>query len=152
MDSDGVLCIASCGKAKVWNRNPNTGATKAEDVYIGRYSKSCIKYAKNFYPSSWCILSAKHGFLLPDDIVPTDYNVTFNNKKTNPISIEQLKRQAEEKNLNRFKKIIIIAGKNCGRIASEVFPDAVIINPLNGHGGIFKQANILSEAVRKMSL
>jgi hypothetical protein len=64
MYDKSILCIASCGKEKIWNKNPHAGPTKAQDVYIGSYAKRCAAYAKEFYPSSWCILSAKHGFLL----------------------------------------------------------------------------------------
>lgn len=147
MDESDVLCIASCGKAKIWKKNPHAGPTKASDAYVGPYSKRCIEYARKFYPSSWCILSGKHGFLLPDDIVPGDYNATFSDKRTNPISIDKLVVQVEIKKLRRFKKIVVMAGANYAKIAAMVFPNALIITPLSGCGGNISQANILAKAI-----
>jgi len=72
-----VLCIIPCGNRKIWDKNPNAGPTRAKDVYIGPFAKKCKEYAEKFYLSSWCILSAKYGFLFPDDIVPGSYNVTL---------------------------------------------------------------------------
>jgi len=149
---DEVLCIASCGKAKIWNKNPRAGPTNAGDVYVGPYARRCIEYAKKFYPSSWCILSAKYGFLLPDDVVPEDYNVTFNNKTTNPITIDRLQKQVVEKKLDRFERIVIIAGENYAKIAREVFPNAEVITPLKGLGGNIRQANILAKAIKNNTL
>ena len=107
-----VLCIISCGNRKIWDKNPNAGLTRARDVYIGPFAKKCKEYAEKFYPSSWCILSAKYGFLFPDDIVPGPYNVTFNDKRTNPISVEELSKQVKEKGLDRYEKILVVGGKN----------------------------------------
>lgn len=59
-----TLCIASCGKAKIWDKHPELGSTKARDAYIGVHTGLCRKYAERFYPGSWIILSAKYGFLL----------------------------------------------------------------------------------------
>jgi len=73
-----TLCIVPCGNRKIWDKNPNAGPTKVEHVYIGPFAKKCREYAMRFYPSSWCILSAKYGFLFPNDIVPIPYNVSFN--------------------------------------------------------------------------
>jgi len=48
-----VLCIIPCGNRKIWDKNPNTGPTRAKDVYIGPFAKKCKDYAEKFYPSSW---------------------------------------------------------------------------------------------------
>ena len=69
-----VLCIIPCGNRKIWDKNPNAGPTRAKDIYIGPFAKKRKEYAEKFYLSSWCILSAKYGFLFPDDIVPGSYN------------------------------------------------------------------------------
>ena len=65
-----TLCIVPCGNRKIWGKYPDKGATKAKDVYIGPFTSKCGKYAMHFYPDSWYILSAKYGFLHPEDIVP----------------------------------------------------------------------------------
>jgi len=104
------LCIAPCGSKKIWSKNLKAGPAKARDVYIGPFAKKCREYAEKFYPSSWYILSAKYGFLLPDDVIPGPYNVSFNDKKTNPISLKDLARQAEQKKINKYKSVVVLGG------------------------------------------
>ena len=103
---------APCGSKKIWDRNPNAGATKAKNAYIGSFAKTCIEYAEKFYPNSYIILSAKHGFLFPDELIQENYNVTFKDPNTKPISVEELKRQAIEKDLLKYDEIVAIAGKD----------------------------------------
>lgn len=106
------LCIVPCGSKKIWDKNPNAGPTPAKDVYIGPLAKKCKEYARKFYPSPWCIMFAKYGFLFPDEIIEGTYNVSFNDKKTNPISVEALVEQAQEKGLSNFNAIIVLGGRN----------------------------------------
>lgn len=94
-----TLCIVPCGKKKIWEKNPKAGPTKAKNVYIGPFAKKCREYAEKFYPYSWCILSAKYGFLFPNDVVLGPYNVSFNDRKTNPITTKELSAQVIEKDL-----------------------------------------------------
>ena len=42
---------------------------------------------------SWVILSAKHGFLRPNDIVLENYDLAFDSKSDKVISIEQLQNR-----------------------------------------------------------
>lgn len=93
-----TLCIAPCGSKKIWDKDSNAGPTAAKNVYIGPFANKCREYAEKFHPSSWCILSAKHGFLFPDDKIPGPYNVSFNDKKTKPVNIDQLSTQIQKKN------------------------------------------------------
>jgi hypothetical protein len=78
--------------------------TPAKDVYIGPFAKKCREYAEKFHSSAWCILSAKHGFLFPDDKIPGPYNVSFNDKNTKPINIKKLLIKVRKKNLINMKK------------------------------------------------
>jgi len=71
--------------------------TKAEDVYIGPFARTCIEYAKKFYLDSYVILSAKYSFLFPDEVIPENYDVTFKDPKTKPVSVGELRRQAIKK-------------------------------------------------------
>ena len=97
------LCIVPCGSLKIWDKYPDAGPTKAEDAYIGPFAKTGIEYTKKFYPGSYVILSAKYGFLFPDKVIPENYNVTFKDPSTNPITIEELRRQAKEKGLMKYE-------------------------------------------------
>ena len=130
------LCIVPCGNKKIWDKNPKAGPTKAEKVYIGSFSKKCQEYAKKFHNDSWYILSAKYGFLSLSDVVEGPYNVTFNDLKTNPISKPDLIYQINQKNLDQYDKIVVVAGKKYLQMLKEVFPDKKIENPLDGCAGI----------------
>jgi len=141
------LCVVPCGSRKIWDVNPNAGPTKARDMYIGSFAKACREYAEKFYPDSYVILSAKYGFLFPDDVIPGPYNVTFNDPSTNPISVEELRRQAEEKGLTKYDEIVVIAGSNYVNIVRKVFKDKRVITPLSGLGGMGNMISALKKAV-----
>lgn len=125
-----TLCIIPCGKRKIWDKHPEAGPTKAKNVYIGPFAVSCRRYAERFYPSAWCIISAKHGFLFPEDVVQGPYEVTFSNPRTNPITLEKLKAQVAEKCLQEYQKIVVIAGKEYARRVQIIFHEKEISTPL----------------------
>jgi len=133
--------LYNTGNRKIWDKNLNAGPTRAKDVYIGPFAKKCKEYAEKFYPSSWCILSAKYGFLFPDDTVPGSYNVTFNDKRTNPISVEELSKQVKEKGLDRYEKILVLGGKKYVSMVK-------IYTPLEGYKGIGYMMNRLNQALK----
>ncbi len=74
-----AICIIPCGKKKIWDKYPSEGAVSAEEAYIGTFHRLAEQYAKKFF-NDWIIISAKHGFLLPHDIVPENYDLTFGQK------------------------------------------------------------------------
>lgn len=125
-----TLCIVPCGNRKIWNKKPNAGPTKARNVYIGPFAKKCREYAEKFYPTSWCILSAKYGFLFPEDIIEGTYNVSFNDKSTNPISPNELSNQIMEKGLNSYDRIAVLGGRNYVNIVKVIFHKEEIHTPL----------------------
>ncbi len=143
-----TLCIIPCGRKKIWDKYPDSGPTRAKDVYIGSFAKKCREYAEKFYPGHWCILSAYHGFLFPDDIVPGPYNVTFNDKQTNPITIEKLTSQASRKRIDEFDRIIVIGGKNYAEIACAIFPSISIYLPLKDCKGMGYMNGEMTKAIR----
>jgi hypothetical protein len=124
------LCIVPCGSRKIWDKNPKAGTQKARDVYIGPYASQCIEYAERFYPDSWVILSAKYGFLFPDDIIPGPYNVTFNKKGSNPIAFEKLAIQVGEKKLLHCDSLVVLGGTEYVKIIEAAFPGHIIDVPL----------------------
>jgi len=147
MNYEKVLCIIPCGNRKIWDKNPNAGPTRARDVYIGPFAKKCKEYAEKFYPSSWCILSAKYGFLFPDDMVPGPYNVTFNDKRTNPISVEELSKQVKEKGLDKYEKILVLGGKKYVSVVRKVFSKKKVYVLLEGYKGIGYMMNRINKAI-----
>ena len=68
------------------------------------------------------ILSAKYGFLEPDQIIPENYNVTFNDPSTNPISLEELKKQIE-RSYSHYTCIVALGGRTYSEIVSQAFID-----------------------------
>jgi hypothetical protein len=144
-----TLCIVPCGNRKIWDKTPNIGSTEAKDVYIGPFAKKCREYAMRFYPSSWCILSAKYGFLFPSDIVPGPYNVSFNDRKTNPITTKELSAQMAERKLSNYERIVILGGKNYVEMANEVFSSKEILTPLSDCKGIGYMMGKLNDAIKR---
>jgi hypothetical protein len=57
------------------------------------------------------ILSAKYGFLRPEDPVPGPYNVTFKVNRTGPVDIATLQQQVVDLGLHRFRTVIALGGK-----------------------------------------
>ena len=138
-----TLCIVPCGKRKIWDKFPDAGPQEAQAVYIGPYVSKCIQYAQIFYPNSWRILSAKFGFLLPIDIVPCSYNITFKDKRTRPISKYELFSQIQDKGLYKYDKIIVLGGKTYAERIDYLFEQKTILKPLFGCR--------IGEALRKLN-
>ena len=128
-----TLVIVSCGKRKIWSQEPTKGPTKARDAYIGGPFRVNKKYAEKF-SDRWVVLSAKHGFLDPDNVVPGNYNVTFKDPSTNPISISQLKKQVKQKRLNTLDTVVVLCGHDYAEAVSNAFSGlkVTIKMPLNG--------------------
>lgn len=143
------LCVVPCGSLKIWDKNPDAGAVRARDVYIGNFARTCIEYAEKFYPSSYVILSAKYGFLFPDELIPGNYNVTFKDPKTNPISVEELRKQAEQKGLMKYDEIVVVAGGDYVKIVEKVFRGKRIVAPLKGLGGMGQMISAMKKAIRE---
>lgn len=115
---------------------PGAGPTAAEFVYTGHFAGKCRQYAQKFHSSNWCILSAKYGFLKPDDVVPGPYNVSFNDKSTCPIGITELTEQVSKQGIDRYERIIVLGGSNYVSMTKKVFTSSHILTPLRGCKGI----------------
>ena len=144
-----TLCIVPCGNRKIWNKNPNAGPTKARHVYIGPFASKCMEYAEKFYPDTWRILSAKYGFLSPEDTVHGDYNITFNKQETNPITIEELAAQVREMRLSEYGRIVALGGKKYITKVSLVFKEREVLAPLNHCKGIGYMMATLNDAIKR---
>lgn len=142
-----TLCVASCGKSKIWDKQPQAGPTPAKDVYVGPFSGACGQYAQNFYPASWCILSAKYGFVFPDELIPASYNVSFNDRKSNPISESALLKQAQDKRLLEFDRIVVMGGEKYRRMMAAVFTGKQLVFPLQGMKDMGSMIRRMKQAV-----
>ncbi|WP_459502950.1 DUF6884 domain-containing protein [Bacillus sp. C1] len=142
------LCIIPCGKKKIWDKYPDKGPTEAKDVYMSPFGKACQAYASEFF-EKWVILSAKHGFLLPTDIVKENYDLAFDSKSDEIICIEQLKKQMIKKELVEFDEIVLLAGKKHKKVVTKLYPEEIISYPLEGCKGIGYMLQRLKCAVEK---
>jgi hypothetical protein len=107
---EDTLVVVSCGRMKIWGRQPHRGPTPARDAYTSDYFRVNRAYAEHF-GELWVILSDKYGFIDPDFVVPEAYEVTFDNPKSGPISSEALREQVHDKGLARFKTVIGLGGR-----------------------------------------
>lgn len=147
MTESRKLCIIPCGSAKVWDKNQNAGPQKAKDIYTGVFAVACQRYATSFY-DHWVILSAKHGFLYPNDVITETYNVSFIKPSEETISIEELRSQARTKGLINFNEITVLGGKHYVERAMKVFDQGQSFNlPLSDCTGIGYMLQKLTNAL-----
>lgn len=142
------LCIIACGKKKIWDKNHRIGPINAKELYIGSFTKKCIEYAEIFYPDSWCILSAKHGFLFPNEKIHGNYSECFHDKNSNPITLKELKIQIKDKNLDKNDEIIILGGKYYTELIKNLFSKNKVFNPLSNCKGIGHMMKKLNELIK----
>ncbi|HFT5899554.1 TPA: DUF6884 domain-containing protein [Bacillus cereus] len=142
------ICIIPCGKKKIWDKHSDYGPMEAKDVYISPFGKACEAYATMFF-ENWVILSAKHGFLRPNDIVLENYDLAFDSKSDEVINIEQLQKQMVDKSLLQFDEIVLLAGKKHKKVVTKLYPEEMITYPLEGCKGIGYMLQRLKEAVKE---
>lgn len=143
------LCIVPCGMRKIWDEKGkrDLGSVEAKYVYTGSFSTKCRDYAEKFYPGEWCILSAKYGFVLPGEIISGPYDVSFNDIKTCPITIDQLVQQIKQKNLDEIENIIVLGGKKYASIVEKAFPGKLVSNPLENCRGMGYMMQKINQAI-----
>ncbi|WDQ16786.1 DUF6884 domain-containing protein [Rhodopirellula sp. P2] len=115
-----TLVIVPCGSSKVWSKNPLAGPTIARDAYVGSPFKVNRRYAE-CVGDQWLILSAKHGFIAPDFVLPGPYEVTFKTKSSGPIDLNTLSQQALDHGLAKFHTVIGLGGKEYRHAIETVF-------------------------------
>ncbi|HEU5317815.1 MAG TPA: hypothetical protein VFX49_17015 [Chloroflexota bacterium] len=104
-----TLVVVPCGQRKIWDDHPQHGPAAARDAYTGTLFVLNRTYAERF-GDDWLILSAKYGFIAPDFIIPSPYNVTFKHHKTNPISLDELVQQQRQLALGRYTNVVALGG------------------------------------------
>lgn len=143
------LCIVPCGKAKIWDRVPHAGPTAACAAYTGPLARATRSYAERFHAQSWTILSARHGFLAPHDMVPGPYEVSFARRSPGRIAPEALARQALRLGLRPGDEVIVVAGAAYVRAVLQAVraTGACVRAPLAGRGGLGRMVQALVRAV-----
>ncbi len=141
------LCIIPCGKKKIWDVDSTAGPTPAAQAYLSAFHRNCQAYARAFFGENWAILSARHGFLLPHDLVPENYDVRFSPTGLGEISPDQLRRQVLTKGLDRYDQVVVLGGKKFEPVVRPAFT-CTIHFPLRGLTGIGAMNQALQKAVR----
>jgi len=108
-----LLFVVSCTKKKIWHENPEADEyVPAREAYLGDDFLDWIKDPLS-EKARWAILSAKYGFIEPDHPI-ANYDATFNDPETGPISdqtlINQVKYQCrwkDRRKLNSFRQIVV---------------------------------------------
>jgi len=90
-----TLYIVSCTKTKIWDQDPDAPKyVPAKDAYLGHKMKEWLQSQHYRQARYWLILSAKYGFIEPDQPIPY-YDVTFGDDTTGPLSLDSLRAQVE---------------------------------------------------------
>lgn len=126
-----TLIIVSCGKTKIWDKDPDAGPTEAKDAYAGLPFQLSRWYAEK-NASYWLILSAKYGLIRPDFIIPEDYNVSFNDSGTEPVAWEYVMDQVAKMKLDRFETVVGLGGGKYREILTQAFGGRTIEFPFAG--------------------
>ncbi|WP_017471717.1 DUF6884 domain-containing protein [Amphibacillus jilinensis] len=142
------LAVIPCGKKKIWDVNPSLGPTKVEEAYIGNLHKLTREYAELFC-DEWVILSAKHGYCSPFEIIKHNYDITFGMKTIEAqISYEELKQQIKEKQLTDYDQIVVLTGKKHKKVVESTFDGKIpLVFPLLGTMGIGEMQQRLKKAI-----
>ncbi|WP_416150542.1 DUF6884 domain-containing protein [Salipaludibacillus sp. HK11] len=145
------ICIIPCGNKKIWDKEPNLGEVRAGEAYIGTFHRLSKAYATKFF-DEYLILSAKHGFLRPDDVVDELYDLSFSMKSKEVISVEELKAQLKTKGLDKYERFVVLTGSKYFPILDQTLPANVELNfPLLDCDGIGFMQRELKRAVERNS-
>ncbi|MGZ7134599.1 MAG: DUF6884 domain-containing protein [Methanobacterium sp.] len=142
------ICIVVPGKKKIWDKTLK-GPVKSKEIYTGSFTRKCIEFAEEFYKNSYCILSAKYGFLDGEEVIEGPYNECFHLKDSHPISKETLQLQIKEGKMDDVDKIIVLGGKYYTEFIKDLFPLKEVFNPLTGLTGIGKMMKKLNDLIEK---
>lgn len=109
----------------MWDSTPDAGSSRARDAYTGPPFKVNREYAERS-GADWVVLSAKFGFLRPDDIIPGPYNVTFKKRSTNPIDVATLRFQVRDLGLESYDEVIGLGGKEYRAAIEAAFAGSAV--------------------------
>ncbi len=127
-----LLVVVPSSQTKIWKFDPKHGPVKAMEAYTGSPFQVHKAFAQLF-SDKWMILSPKFGFMDPNFMIPGDYDVAFKKPATNPISLEELGRQAQVKGLLDFNIVMTLGGEETTDLVTKVFAQkSKVIAPMKG--------------------
>ena len=122
LQAGGTLFIVQCTRNKIWtDPSENREFVPAKQAYIGGGDEPYAEFVdslKKQVPKDarWLYLSAKCGFIEPDHPI-SNYNVTFSDPATGPISYETLANQVtsqwrwkDQVRLTMFARVVVCGG------------------------------------------
>ncbi len=144
-----TLAIVQCGGSKIWKKQPSAGKVPAKEAYVSGYFRKNRAYAEKF-SDRWYILSAKYGFLEPNALIQ-NYNVSFKQPRTGPISAENLRKGARAKGLHRYSRVIVLGGALYADKVEEAFQGTgcKVHRPFDGLKGIGYIQQAVSRALKR---
>lgn len=142
------LCVVPCGQREVWNVNPNAGPPKRKTFTSAPLQKRAFNTLRSFIRRA-TLFSQPSMTFSSEEIIPEDYNVTFNDLRTNPISVDELRRQAEKKGLMKYDEIVVVAGSKYANIVKSVFVGKRVRAPLAGLGGMGPMISAMKKAIKE---
>ena len=112
-----LLNIVACSRTKIWNKRPDACKTvparRAYDGGMFKQGAQCFEDLKRRFDREppWYVLSAKYGFLEPDQEIG-DYNVSFSNTsdRERVVSQDVLMKQWEEKHMEQYAVLFVWGG------------------------------------------
>jgi len=133
LDPRTTLFVVTCTKDKIWSQKRNVDEyVPAISAYTGKTVTNFLKFLKEKRLEEkgfkWIILSAKYGYVEPSHPI-RNYNVTFNDVATGPISDDSLYAQVMYQkrwgnvSLRNFKKVIVYRGKTYIEKVRKSFKD-----------------------------
>ncbi|MGW1839616.1 DUF6884 domain-containing protein [Streptomyces sp. NPDC002067] len=127
VEAAGPLVIIPCSAGKLSRPAP------AGELYTGSYHVACRRAADALTAAGGTvvILSARHGFLRPDQVI-----APYETRMGEPgcVSVAQLRQQAREMGLSDAATVTVLAGAAYTAAAQAVWPHAA--TPLAGSRGI----------------
>jgi hypothetical protein len=128
---DRVLIITECSKQKL---GYNSSVKKmAKDMYRGRLFKAVRKFCERM-EFDYVIISAKHGLIFPEQIIEGYEKEIQTNK-----DVENIRSVVEDKLkliLEKYDKIIVVAGEKYRRVLQGVWDDRFISVRSKGYGDL----------------
>lgn len=137
-----MLFIVQCTKGKIWS-NPSESRefVPAKEAYTGGKNEPYTDFVERLKREAlgkvrWLYLSAKYGFIEPDHPI-ANYNVTFSDPNTGPISDETLAHQVRHQwrwkdniPLSSFRRVVVCGGTAyfCKVLLAFSFTNAKVID------------------------
>ena len=126
--STQTLYVVSCSRRKIWDDDPTVHEPflPARVAYTGQAITSWLRQPES-QTARWLILSAKYGFIEPDHPI-NNYDVTFNDPGTGPVTLDALRAQIEYQvrwadriPLRSFSQIIVYGSASYESVCRRAF-------------------------------